>query len=154
MNRRQLSVVAGLVGAALAVTSCGGDDDDVSEASTAVSTAPVGSSAPDTAAAVTSVPPGAVGSTSAPPASTGTSAPTTTSPAPATATPATAPGPGAEPAVTFGEIASLSSPVDLAWRDGDDGVYVVEAAGRIVRVADESQRTVLDITDLTEAGGE
>ncbi|MET0325394.1 MAG: PQQ-dependent sugar dehydrogenase, partial [Ilumatobacteraceae bacterium] len=44
--------------------------------------------------------------------------------------------------------------VDLAWRDGDDGVYVVEAAGRIVRVADESQRTVLDITDLTEAGGE
>ncbi|MBA3288191.1 MAG: PQQ-dependent sugar dehydrogenase [Acidimicrobiia bacterium] len=49
----------------------------------------------------------------------------------------------------------LERPVDLAWRDGDEGRYVVEQGGRVVRLAaGQEPAAVLDITDLTEAQGE
>ncbi len=60
----------------------------------------------------------------------------------------------APPAVAFTEIATLESPVDLAWRAGDDALYVVEQGGRIMRLADDATETVLDATELTEAAGE
>ena len=56
--------------------------------------------------------------------------------------------------MTFSEVVSLAEPVDLAWRDGDPGLYVVERDGTIVRLAEGEPTTVLDITDLTEGDGE
>ena len=61
---------------------------------------------------------------------------------------------GNEPSVTFTEIGSFDAPVDLAWRAGDDAVYVVEQGGTIQRVLDDETTTVLDISDLTDANGE
>ena len=50
------------------------------------------------------------------------------------------------------EVAVLEAPVDLAWRDGDDGRYVAEQVGRVTRLgADGSTTVVLDITDRTAA---
>ena len=49
----------------------------------------------------------------------------------------------------------MDSPVDLAWRDGDAGLYVVEQGGTDrPRSATGDPTTVLDVTDLTEADGE
>ena len=56
--------------------------------------------------------------------------------------------------MTFSEVVSLAEPVDLAWRDGDPGLYVVERDGTIVRLGEGEPATVLDITDLTEGDGE
>ena len=41
---------------------------------------------------------------------------------------------GNEPSVTLTEIGSFDAPVDLAWRAGDDAVYVVEQGGTIQRL--------------------
>ena len=61
---------------------------------------------------------------------------------------------GNEPSVTFTEIGSFDAPVDLAWRAGDDAVYVVEQGGTIQRLLGDETTTVLDITDLTDADSE
>jgi glucose/arabinose dehydrogenase len=58
--------------------------------------------------------------------------------------------PSIEPVV----VAEVESPVDLAWRVGDEALYVVSQDGVVVRVAGDTQTTVLDITDLTSAQGE
>ena len=52
------------------------------------------------------------------------------------------------------EIGGADNPIDLTWRAGDPGLYVVEQAGTIVRLADGASTTVLDGTRLTDAGGE
>ena len=63
--------------------------------------------------------------------------------------------PDVDPAVAFTEVATLDGGVvDLAWRTGDDALYVVEQAGRVTRLAGDAPATVLDITDLTDADGE
>jgi glucose/arabinose dehydrogenase len=72
----------------------------------------------------------------------------------ATATPSAATAPPAAPAVTLTPVAEVSSPVDLAWRQGDDALYVVGQAGEVVRVDGEATSVVLDVTDLTEGQGE
>ena len=51
-------------------------------------------------------------------------------------------------------IANVESPVDLAWRQGDNALYVVGQHGEIVRVDGEATSVVLDIDDLTDSGGE
>ena len=56
--------------------------------------------------------------------------------------------------MTLTEIGSFEAPVDLAWRTGDDALYVVEQRGTVQRVAAGGVATVLDLTDLTEADGE
>jgi glucose/arabinose dehydrogenase len=58
------------------------------------------------------------------------------------------------PAVALTEVAEVDEPVDLAWREGDNGLYLVEQPGRVVRVADGEPETVLDVSDLTDAEGE
>ena len=129
---------AAVIVAALAVVACG-DDDDATE-DEAVEPA-VTTAAPATSAAA---PP-------SPPATGATDAPTTTS----AAAPAATVDPSVDPAVTFTEVATLDgSAVDLTWREGDDGLYVVEQPGRVTRIAGDSTSTVLDITDLTDANGE
>ena len=64
------------------------------------------------------------------------------------------PRPAADPAVTVTQIADARGAGRPAWRTGDDGLYVVEQGGRVLRLADGEPSTVLDISDLTDAEGE
>jgi glucose/arabinose dehydrogenase len=134
------------------VAACAGDDDDGTETSAAATSAPATSTdaTPATAAPLTTPP--AAGTDAA-----GTDARATTAPAP-TGTAASAPattGPLGDPVVALVEVASLEQPVDLAWRDGDDGAYLVEQPGRVARLGpDGDVRTVADVTDLTESRSE
>ena len=52
-------------------------------------------------------------------------------------------------------VAEVPAPVDLAWRNDDPGLYVVGQDGTITRVEGSAgPAVVLDISDLTTAGGE
>lgn len=145
----------------LAVAACGGDDDDT--AATDPPGATVSSPAPSPPGSPASAPAPTVGAgpSSGPP--TATDDPAASSPS----TPATAStdgtgappavettSPAVEPTATLTEVASVDTPVDLAWRDGDDGLYVVEQDGRVVRISDEDPTVVLDLSELTGADGE
>jgi glucose/arabinose dehydrogenase len=136
-------LLAGVVAAAgaLALAACSGDDSAVTTAPAATTASP-SSAAPSTTAAA---------STTAAPAT--TDAPTTTSPPTAASTTAAAPT-GAEPHVALTQIGTFDGADDLSWRDGDDGLYIVEKGGRIQGVVGDQQTTVLDISDLVSGGGE
>ena len=91
-----------------------------------------------------------------------TAAPTTTVPgdtaAPITAGPTTlAPSAAFDPAtVALAEVATgFETPVDVAWRPGDDTAFVVEQAGRVRPVRDgQVGDPVLDISGTISSGGE
>jgi glucose/arabinose dehydrogenase len=140
-------MVAGL--AALA----GCSDDDSGSATTAGGAPATVVPATTAGPATTSAPATSVPSTSAPTTAAPTTAPAT-EPPPTTVPPPPPTEPVGDPEVSYTEIANVDSPVDLAWREGDPGLYVVEQAGRVVRLGDGDPVTVLDITDLTESGGE
>jgi glucose/arabinose dehydrogenase len=88
------------------------------------------------------------------------SAPASPSTGPTATTPAvTTPAvttPPADPVVAFDEVGEFDQPLDVAWRAGDPTVFVVEQPGRVVALdpATGDRRTVLDITELTEARAE
>ena len=134
----------GVVAAVAVVAGCSGDDGTGDPATSAPS-APT-TVAPATTASTDEVP------VASSPAPTATTTPPPTDPPTTTAPPATEP-PG-DPEVALTEVASVDSPVDLAWRDGDNGLYVVGQDGTIVRLGDGDPVTVLDITDLTDMSGE
>jgi glucose/arabinose dehydrogenase len=149
VRRRWLGV---LVAASAVIAGCSSSDDDADEISVAL---------PTTAAAPATT--GSPSDTTAT-AATGTSGPVPASTTPATegsaagqgttaSPPATEPS-GGDPQVALTEVANLEDPVDLAWRDGDDGLYVVEQDGRITRLGEGEPVIVLDITDLTDKNGE
>jgi glucose/arabinose dehydrogenase len=141
----------GAVAAIALVAGCSGDDDTGAPTTSAPP-------APTTLAPATTGPPSTTASTdpvapvASPPASTAATTPPTTDPPTTTAPPATEPL--GDPEVALTEVASVDSPVDLAWRDGDAGLYVVGQDGTIVRLGEGEPVTVLDITDLTEMSGE
>jgi glucose/arabinose dehydrogenase len=148
VTRRRLGALV----ATLSVIAACSDDDDTGDTGTSVA-----SDAPPTTVAV--------GTTAAPPttpvATTSPVAPSTSPPSTGGAVPPDPPTTASavteslgDPEVVYTEVASLDSPVDLAWRDGDAGLYVVEQGGEIVRVGDGEPTTVLDVSDLTEARGE
>ncbi len=140
------AVLAASATALLVAAACA--DDDASEASTAKSIA-----APDTSLVASATAPT---TPTAPTASDAGSVPAST-PTPATAAPSTTTPPqptGEAPAVTLTEIGRFAAPVDLAWRAGDDALYIAEQGGTVQQVTDEGTRAVLDITDLTNASGE
>jgi len=58
--------------------------------------------------------------------------------------------------VSLVEVGSLDQPVDAAARSGDDAIYFVSVTGTIHRFTSAGFDTtpVLDITDLTDGGGE
>ena len=144
---------------ALAITAGACDDDsddsDVGTAVIATTTSTVAEASsptvevPETAAPTASGPSAGPAATAAPPAS---AAPVTEPPV-APTRPASDVG---DPQVEFATITELAAPVDLAWRQGDPTLYVVGQAGIITAVdaASGATRTVLDITDLTEANSE
>ncbi len=73
----------------------------------------------------------------------------------ALAAPAGATAPPTEPpAVALTLVAEVGGPVDLTWRDGDAGLYVVGQGGTVSQVAGATTTVVLDITDLTTGEGE
>ncbi len=142
---RAAAAVLAIATLTVAASACGDDDDDGGATATSGPAA--------TAAPTTSAVPASTGDSVAAP---GTAAPATPPPdvTGGTAAPTTVPGPAPDPVVAFTQIAELVAPVDLAWRTGDDGLYVAEQGGRVVRVDADGSSTVLDISDLTEAGGE
>jgi glucose/arabinose dehydrogenase len=153
IRRRLLGALA--VAAMAVVTACADDDDDDGAAAPASPPAASATAAPTTAAVTTSATPTTV-TTPPPTAAAATTAPT--APAPTTTTPTTAAPadtePRGDPEVTLTQVADLSSPVDLVWREGDPGLYVVEKEGRIERLVDGEPTTVLDVSDLTSEGSE
>jgi glucose/arabinose dehydrogenase len=146
--------------AALSVLGAACSDDDDGEA-TATSPAPPAAASTSAAAttgpaataaggAGTTTPTASVAPATTGPVASGPAAPASSSPS---AAPTTAP-PAAEPAVAPTEIAEVDMPTDLAWREGDPGLYVTEQGGRVMRVGDGEPTVALDMTDLTEGGGE
>jgi glucose/arabinose dehydrogenase len=88
--------------------------------------------------------------------------PATSTAAPSTAPPATAP-PATGPPGSLGSVgvkltrvASLSQPLDLAFRPGDDTLYVAQKGGKVVAVhgGGDDVTTVLDLTGGVSTGGE
>lgn len=67
---------------------------------------------------------------------------------------ATATTPAAPPAASLTPFAAVAGPVDMAWREGDEALYVVSQVGVITQLVGETPTVVLDVTDLTAAGGE
>jgi len=63
-------------------------------------------------------------------------------------------GATAPPSVALTPVADVEGAVDLAWRDGDSSLYVVSQSGTITQVSGDTTNAVLDVTDLTAAGGE
>jgi glucose/arabinose dehydrogenase len=52
-------------------------------------------------------------------------------------------------------VSGLTAPVDLAWRNGDDALYVVQQSGTVVPVRDGVVgAAVLDVSDRIAYGGE
>jgi glucose/arabinose dehydrogenase len=144
--RRTAALAAVLL--ATVAASCGGDDDGDDAATTAAASGPpvtAGATAPDATSTAAPTPgPSSVPATAAP-ATAAASVPAASTPPAMT---------GNEPAVTLTEIGTFAAPTDLAWRTGDDALYVVEQDGTIQRVLGDETSTVLDITDVTGADGE
>jgi glucose/arabinose dehydrogenase len=146
MRARRTLALAGAL--ALACAACSDDEDAGSAGTPGSSGAPVASADTAATAAPTSGPP-----TSAAEAPVPASTPPSASPATSPTTTA-APMTGVEPVVTPAEIGTFDAPVDLAWRAGDEALYVVEQGGTIQRVVGDAATTVLDISDRTDANGE
>jgi len=152
IHRRLLGALAVAV---LAVATACSDDDGASAPASSPAASGTAAATTSTAAATTAAPttaatpPSSAAATTAP----GEPTPTTGATTGATAAPADTEPPG-DPEVTLTQVADLSSPVDLKWRDGDPGLYVVEKEGRIERLVDGEPTTVLDVSDLTSEGSE
>lgn len=60
------------------------------------------------------------------------------------------------PVLVLERVAEVDEPVDAASREGDPGVYLVSRTGRVLRMLDGTvaRTPVLDVSDLTEGGGE
>jgi glucose/arabinose dehydrogenase len=152
IHRRLLGALAVAV---LAVATACSDDDGASAPTSSPAASGTAAATTSTAAATTAAPttaatpPSSAAATTAP----GEPTPTTGATTGATAAPADTEPPG-DPEVTLTQVADLSSPVDLKWREGDPGLYVVEKEGRIERLVDGEPTTVLDVSDLTSEGSE
>ncbi|MGZ6982940.1 MAG: PQQ-dependent sugar dehydrogenase [Ilumatobacteraceae bacterium] len=78
---------------------------------------------------------------------------------PTTVTPASAAPPASaalgRPSVSITRLGTFDQPVGFTWRPTDKTSYVVEQAGRVVIMNDgQPGTTALEMTGLTEAGGE
>jgi glucose/arabinose dehydrogenase len=152
LSRGAVTVVAVLMAAA---SACADDDVNVGSAVIATSTSiSIDASAPTIEAQETTDP-----AVPAPPPSGTTNASPPTAGAPVTDPPVAPTRPASEvgdPQVEFATIAELNGPVDLAWRPGDPTLYVVGQVGIVTAVdaGSGAARTVLDISDLTDASGE
>jgi len=130
--RRSAALVVGVLIASL--TACGGDGGSTPPGPSVTfgTQPPSTTTAPPTTAVAPSVAPTTVAST----------VPPTTVPL-------------GDPVVALEPVGEFDEPVDVAWRAGDDTMFVVERGGIVVPVRDGvAGNPVLDISDLTEGGGE
>ena len=136
-GRRSLIIVGALALAA----GCGSDGSPAADSS-------FGAGPPTTLVTT-------VESTTTTPPSSGPAATTDLPAATATATPTTS-GQASLPVPTVAlyDVGEFDQPVHVTSRPGDATAYVVEQSGRVVAVTDLSSDVVLDISDLTDAGGE
>lgn len=71
------------------------------------------------------------------------------------ATTSTITAPAADPSVRLEPLGDFEQPVDLAWRAGDERLFVVERIGRVIAATDAGiGPVVLDMRELTVADGE
>ncbi len=61
---------------------------------------------------------------------------------------------GNAPAVSFTEVGTFDSPVDMVWRAGDDAPFVVNKTGTIDRLGESGPTTVLDVSAQISGGSE
>jgi glucose/arabinose dehydrogenase len=142
--RRHALVVLALLTGLVACAEVGADTDATPAPS--VTFAPLPSTTTITPAATTTLAATEPGSAPATDAPTTTAAPSTTT----TTIPLTA------ASVRFTPLVALEQPVALAWRTGDERLYIVEQDGRVTSVLPGGSQpmVVLDITDLTSSSGE
>lgn len=69
-------------------------------------------------------------------------------------TPPTTARPRGIPVVSAESIGQFDAPVGLAVRPNDDSLYVIEQAGRIIRVTGSEKTLAADIRDRVKSGGE
>jgi glucose/arabinose dehydrogenase len=122
--------------------ACSGDDDDAADVA-------------DTTGGVAAP----AGSVSEPVATSGgrpiTTPPMGSATSPAVTTAPAAPAVVGDPVVGSELVATVESPINAGVRPDDDGLYVLEQAGRVVRIgAGTDPQVVADLTDRVEAGGE
>ena len=148
--------------AVLGLAACSSDDDGTAS-SAPIGTGPVTaqspSTVPDTTASSGTSAPVTAESTpaSTPPASDSpTVAPTTVAPTTVATVPLTSSTPPDPASIAIAEIASVETPVDLAYRTGDPAFYVVSQGGFIVALRDGvvDETRLLDISDEIRSGGE
>jgi glucose/arabinose dehydrogenase len=148
MRPHRRIVVAIALGALL--VACADDDDAATTTTNSAATSAAESDSPSTTAEPTAAGTGSEPTTTRPTTTTASTAPT--APTASTAAPTQT---GNAPAVSFTELGSFDSPVDMVWREGDDAPFVVNKTGTIVRVGDDDgPTTVLDISSQVSGGGE
>ena len=137
--------------AAILLAACA-DDGSSAERGTAIVTPTTARSATTTAPTPASVP--VPDATIEGPSGTTTPSPTPpTTPPPATPTTVIEPSVG-DPSVGSEPVAEFDQPVELAFRTGDQALFIVEQSGRVVRYSDGAALTVADITDRTASNSE
>ncbi len=162
---RTLALIAPVALVALAACGASSSGDDPASAPTDPASAPTDRAAPDasfgtipsagdgepapgsadgTGSTTSLVPSAEADLPTAPPSAAGEGGPSTTLPA----------GPLPIPAVQLIDIGAFDAPVGVAVRPLDPRLFVVEQAGRVLAVDDESATPVLDVTERTEASGE
>jgi glucose/arabinose dehydrogenase len=142
----------GLVAMLVAAGCGGGDESGEPGATTEQAQTATDPAAPDTGAVTTS--PATVDDT--PTTTTGDGATTTTGDAATTAPPAGEP-PTPMPStaslesvrIGFDMFADVAKPTNVAWRPGDDAMYVTTQPGPIYRIAGAERSVVLDLTNDT-----
>ncbi len=143
---------------AVAASGCAADDPEAANTSAPAPVSTFARSVPPTAAPEATSPP-ATDPPTTPPAdaepttSPATSAASTTSTSTTTTTlPPDPPPPNDEFAgLTFGadQVADVDKATGVAWRDGDEAMYVSTQPGPVYRVVDGVATVVLDLTDQT-----
>lgn len=139
MSLRRIGLLA-VFGLAIGACSSSADSASTSSAATTPSTAGAGASATlpgtDSTAAPTSAAP------------TASTAPTSTAP-----TSTTPPDPAS---LAFTEIGTMTRPVDITFRAGDDAMYLVSQDGFVLAMRDGTINTtvLLDVSDGIASGGE
>ncbi|MEX0847216.1 MAG: PQQ-dependent sugar dehydrogenase, partial [Ilumatobacteraceae bacterium] len=132
--RRAVATALTAATSLFAIAACGGGDQVSPGPSVTFGTQPPATTT--TAPPATTVPP------SLTPTTVATTVPTTTEPL-------------GDPVIALEPIGTFADPVDVAWRAGDDTMFVVERGGTIVPVRDGATGTpVLDISELTQGEGE
>ncbi len=147
MTRRRRSLAVGVTLALVLAAGCGADEAPQQAGDPVEGRTPTMPDQPSSSSGSGAGSGSGSGSSASDPSS--TSAPSSEDP----------PGPLGEVAITLTPVAELEAPTKLVARPGSDLLYVAEQVGRVVAIdpsagTDADPVEVLDLTDVTRAGGE